>query len=42
LSGGLPCASAAVADIASTAAKMPVVAFFTEASLFTRRIACGF
>ena len=42
LSGGLLCASAAVADIASTAATMPVIALFTEASLFTRRIACGF
>ena len=42
LSGGLLCASAAVADIASTAATMPVVILFTEASLLTRRIACGF
>jgi hypothetical protein len=38
----LLCASAAVADIASTAATMPVAALFTEASLFTRHIACGF
>jgi hypothetical protein len=38
----LLCASAAVADIANTAATMPVVALFTEASLFTRHIACGF
>src|SRR5215212_6997222 len=42
LSGGLLCASAAVTDIANTAATMPVVALFTEASLLTRHIACGF
>ena len=42
LSGGLLCASAAVADIASAEAKMPVVALFTKASLLRCRIACGF
>ena len=41
-SGGLLCASAAVADIASTAATMPVIALFMKASLFGCRIACGF
>ena len=42
LSGGLLCANAELADIASAAAKIPVIALFTESSLFTRRIACGF
>jgi hypothetical protein len=41
-SGGLLCANAAVADIASTAATMAVVVLFTKASLFTHRIGCGF
>lgn len=35
LSGGLPCAVAALADIASTAARMLAVALFTESSLLT-------
>src|SRR5260370_9631704 len=40
LSGGLPCGSADVADIASTQAKTPVRIRFMEASLC--RIACDF
>jgi hypothetical protein len=42
LSGGLPCASAAVAEIASAAAKMPVTVLFMKASLVGCRIVCGF
>jgi hypothetical protein len=42
LSGGLLCANAAVADIATTAANIPVIALFMEGSLVGCRIACGF